>query len=197
MARHSVDCATRTAVHYCLAADAISARWLPTVDPERSSHLNKLYGGFMMVRKEILDAAGWFDERYFMYAEDADLSRTILGLGWKLYYCSEAAIVHVSGGVTVDAPSSFSVLMKQESVNKLIEKYQGRRAAVLHRIAVFVGGLLRLIAVLPGRLIVMLRRDESSAALMKASCFKQQQLLLWSLGLRKPSVPLSPSTERG
>ena len=168
-------------------------RWLPTVDSEQSSHVLKLYGGFMMVRKEILDAAGWFDERYFMYAEDADLSRTIRELGWKLYYCSEAAIVHVAGGVTVDAPSSFSVLMKQESVNKLIEKYQGRRAAVLHRIAVFVGGLLRLTAVLPGRSIAILRGNDASNARWKASGLKQRQLLLWSLGLRKATVPVAPS----
>jgi hypothetical protein len=171
-------------------------RWLPTIDPLRSGHVNKLYGGFMMVRKEILDAAGWFDERYFMYAEDADLSRTILGLGWKLYYCSEASIVHVAGGVTVDAPSTFGFLMKQESVNKLIEKYEGRRAAELHRVAVFVGGLVRLSAVLPCRTIAMLRGNEASIARWKASSLKQRQLLLWSLGLRKASVPLAPSAER-
>ena len=172
-------------------------RWLPTVDPYRSSYVRKLYGGFMMVRKDVLDAAGWFDERYFMYAEDADLCRTIQARGWKLYYCSEAAIVHVAGGVTVSAPSTFSVLMKQESVNKLIEKYQGRRAAVLHRMAVFVTGLVRLIAVLLGRVLTMFGADERSAASWKSSCVKQQQLLLWSLGLRKATVPVSPSAVRG
>ena len=67
-------------------------------------------------------AAGWFDERYLMYTEDAELSRTILARGWKRFYRSEAAVVHVGGDATDGAPSTFSVLMKQESVSKLIEK---------------------------------------------------------------------------
>jgi GT2 family glycosyltransferase len=146
-----------------------------------------------LVRKDILDAAGWFDERYFMYAEDADLSRTIRALGWNLYYCAEAVIVHVGGGVTTSAPSTFSYLMQQESINKLIAKYHGSSAAVLHRVAVCVGGAVRLSAVLLGRLISMSREAETSTARWKASYVKQQQLVLWSLGLRKATTPVSRS----
>jgi GT2 family glycosyltransferase len=167
--------------------------WLPIIDPARSGYVDKLYGGFLLVRKDVLDAAGWFDERYFMYAEDADLSRTIGRLGWKLYYCAEAAIVHVGGGVTEGAPSTFSSLMMQESVNKMIAKYQGAGAAAWHRVAVGVGGGLRLAAVLLGRLWSMARADPPSAARWKASSLKQQQLVLWALGLRNAAVPASRS----
>jgi GT2 family glycosyltransferase len=170
--------------------------WLPTVDPFRSGYVRKLYGGFLLVRKDILDAAGWFDERYFMYAEDADLSRTIRGLGWKLYYCAEAAILHVGGGVTAGAPSTFSHLMQQESINKLIGKYQGSGAAALHRVAVCVGGVLRLGAVLARRLMSVFKNDETSMARWKASCLRQQQLVLWSLGLKRATVPKSRSQVR-
>jgi GT2 family glycosyltransferase len=166
-------------------------RLLPVMDAERSGYLRKLYGGCLLVRKEVLDAAGWFDERYFMYAEDADLSRTIRALGWKLYYCAEAVIIHVGGGVTVSAPGTFSYLMKQESINKLIQKYQGRSAAVMHRIAVCIGGVVRLGAVLLGSLMVIPRADAASTARWAASRLKQQQLILWSLGLRKATVPVS------
>ena len=145
-----------------------------------------------MVRRDVLDAAGWFDERYFMYAEDADLSRTITALGWKLYYCHEAAIVHVTGGLTVGAPSTFSVLMKQESINKLIAKYQGRRAAVLHRMAVFTGGLLRLVLALPAGAVAVFGQNGARASRWKATCVKQQQLVLWSLGFRKAPAPSLP-----
>jgi GT2 family glycosyltransferase len=169
-------------------------RWLPTADPSHSGYVRKLYGGCLLVRKAVMDEAGWFDERYFMYAEDADLSRTIRAMGWKLYYCAEAVIVHVGGGVTVAAPSSFSTLMKQESINKLIEKYQGSGAAALHRVAVCLGGLLRLCAAILGGAISIARADVLSKTAWRASCFKQQQLVLWSLGLRKPAVPVSRPT---
>ena len=165
-------------------------RWLPIADPYRSGYVRKLYGGFLLVRKEILDGAGWFDERYFMYAEDADLSRTIRGLGSNLYYCAESVIVHVGGGVTTGAPSTFSYLMKQESINQLIRKYQGPTAAVLHRVVVCAGGLLRLGVALMGRLI-SLAGNGMSTRRWRAACVKQQQLVLWSIGMSKAMVPAS------
>jgi GT2 family glycosyltransferase len=167
-------------------------RWLPAVDASNSCYVKKLYGGFLLVRREVLDGAGWFDERYFMYAEDADLSRTIRAMGWQLYYCSEAVIVHVGGGVTTAAPNAFSYLMKQESINKLIGKYEGRGAAALHRVVVCVGGLVRLCAVAVGRLLSR-TRDDISAARWRTSLFKQRQLVLWAIGLRKATVPVSRS----
>lgn len=185
-------------VEFLLAGDRVRhrlRRWLPTADPHRSGYVRKLYGGFLLVRKDILDAAGWFDERYFMYAEDADLSRTILGLGWKLYYYSESVVVHSGGGLTADAPATFSCLMMQESINKLIHKYQGSVAAYLHRFVVLAGGLLRLGAVLLARLMTSWRSDETSRAGWRAAWVKHQQLVLWSLGLRKAAVPVSPSTK--
>jgi GT2 family glycosyltransferase len=168
-------------------------RWLPMVDPNRSADVRKLYGGFLMVRRDVLDAAGWFDERYFMYAEDADLSRTITSLGWKLHYCSESTIVHVTGGTTSVAPSTFSILMKQESVNRLIAKHQGPRAAFLHRVTVLVGGSLRLGLTYLAHVMAKARGNESSRARWESSSIKQQQLVLWAVGLRRATVPMSPS----
>jgi GT2 family glycosyltransferase len=170
-------------------------RWLPEADPDRSGYVQKLYGGFMLVRREILENAGWFDERYFMYAEDADLCRTVAALGWKLYYCSEAIIIHVGGGVTVGAPSAFSILMQLESINKLIAKHQGAAAALLHRCAVFIGGLLRLAVAFAARAATIPSANSASAATWKSSCMKQRQMVLWSLGLRIASVPTGPRDE--
>ena len=172
-------------------------RWLPTVDPLRSGYVRKLYGGCLLVRRQVLDAAGWFDERYFMYAEDADLSRTIRTLGWELFYCSEAAVVHVGGGVTEGAPSTFSTLMKQESINKMIAKYQGPAAAGLHRIGVCAGGLLRLEPAFLARVVATATGRRSSQDRWRSSCVKQQQLVLWSLGLRKAAVPVGPPRPTG
>ena len=165
--------------------------WLPRVDPLHSSYVNKLYGGFLMVRKAVLDDAGWFDERYFMYAEDADLSRTIRRLGWGLFYCADATVIHVAGGTTANVPNAFSALMKQESINKLISKYQGRRAAALHRTAVFIGSLARITVLFPMRVAAHLSRRTTSSRSLNASHFKHQQLVWWALGLNAPILPSS------
>ena len=118
------------------------SRWL-CHDPCKSGPVRKLYGGFLLARKPVLDAVGWFDERYFMYAEDADLSRSVRELGWELYYEAECAIIHLCGGISERAPSGFSVLMKQKSIHLLIEKYQGHFAAWRHRLAVGLAAAIR------------------------------------------------------
>jgi GT2 family glycosyltransferase len=164
-------------------------RWLPVADARRSGRVAKLYGGFLMVRTSVLDAAGWFDERYFMYAEDADLSRTVRRLGWQLYYCADAAIVHVGGGVTAAAPSSFTQLMQLESINKRIAKYQGSAAAALHRLVVAVGGTVRMAVLIASRVIPR-SRDARAATRWNTSFVKQQQLVLWSIGRRRATVPV-------
>ena len=40
-----------------------------------------LSGAFMFCRTEILDQVNWFDERFFMYLEDADLTRRLSKFG--------------------------------------------------------------------------------------------------------------------
>lgn len=163
------------------------SRWLPVLDPHQSGYVCKLYGGYVLARKEVLDRAGWFDERYFMYAEDGDLSRTIGSLGWKLYYTADAELIHVGGGTSVKAPSDFSVLMKQESIGKLMRKYYGLPGLVGYRVAVLIGATLRLLVLFFWGVAAALRPAKQQDR-PRGSLFKQKLMLLWALGLRKAVV---------
>ncbi len=51
-------------------------------------------GAFYLVRREVLKEVGSFDEKYFMYAEDIDLSLRIKQAGWKIMFVPEAKIIH-------------------------------------------------------------------------------------------------------
>lgn len=51
-------------------------------------------GCFMMGRTKWLQQAGGFDDRYFMYMEDADISRTMLSYG-KIMLVPQAKAVHL------------------------------------------------------------------------------------------------------
>ena len=51
-----------------------------------------LSGCFMILRRETLDQVGLFDERYFLYAEDLDLSRRIRTVARTLYNPSETVV---------------------------------------------------------------------------------------------------------
>ncbi|MFZ1530153.1 MAG: glycosyltransferase family 2 protein [Ferruginibacter sp.] len=57
-------------------------------------------GAFMMMKKEVLIKTGGFDEDYFMYAEDVDLSYRIQKEGYSNYYFPGTSIIHFKGEST-------------------------------------------------------------------------------------------------
>ena len=70
--------------------------------PEKENNpINVLSGAFMMIKKEVLKETGGFDESFFMYGEDIDLSYRIIQAGFKNYYLGEITITHFKGGSTV------------------------------------------------------------------------------------------------
>ncbi|MDD5347399.1 MAG: glycosyltransferase family 2 protein [Candidatus Omnitrophica bacterium] len=51
-------------------------------------------GGHCVIRKSVLERAGFFDERFFMYGEDVDLSWRIWLAGFSCVYVPEAVCEH-------------------------------------------------------------------------------------------------------
>jgi GT2 family glycosyltransferase len=161
---------------------------LPWTDPQNSGYVNKLYGGCLLVRTVVLDKVGWFDERFFMYAEDVDLSRRIREAGWKLYYLSDAEIMHVAGGTTRKAGSDFSILMGCESMEKLIAKYQGRASGIAYRASTFCAAAIKLC---PLTLLWPLTSviSPTRSAFYRESARNCSLRIKWALGLRSVFIP--------
>jgi N-acetylglucosaminyl-diphospho-decaprenol L-rhamnosyltransferase len=59
-----------------------------------------IQGAALLLRREAFDAVGGFDERFFMYGEDADLCARLRDAGWTIRVCPDATFVHVGGGST-------------------------------------------------------------------------------------------------
>ena len=161
---------------------------LPYKDPYQSGQVKILFGGCLMVRKAILDQVGWFDERYFMYVEDADLCRKIAERGWRLYYLSEAQIVHLGGGATKNRSSKYETLMTLESLSKSMMKHYGKSGYWMYRLVVFVGSNARLIVLSIIRIMSIGHSiDRSNNTAMSFN--KYSTMLKWSLGVEKPNIP--------
>ncbi|RIA10349.1 GT2 family glycosyltransferase [Flavobacteriaceae bacterium MAR_2010_72] len=60
-----------------------------------------LVGAFMMMKKELFDLVGGFDEDYFMYGEDIDLSYRVHQLGYDNFYNGTTTVIHFKGESTL------------------------------------------------------------------------------------------------
>jgi GT2 family glycosyltransferase len=54
-------------------------------------------GACLLVRRDDGDAVGWFDERYFMYAEDVDFCAALRARGRRVLFSPGATVVHLRG----------------------------------------------------------------------------------------------------
>ena len=54
-------------------------------------------GAFFLMKKVVFDAAGGFDEQFFMYGEDIDLAYRIHKMGKSIWYRPEQSITHLKG----------------------------------------------------------------------------------------------------
>lgn len=57
-------------------------------------------GCCMMFKREVLEKIGLFDDRYFLYYEDADLNERIKKAGYKICYVPKAILIHVNAAST-------------------------------------------------------------------------------------------------
>jgi hypothetical protein len=88
--------------------------WLGTtsvyVEPTARA-CDHLVGASLLLRRSLLEQIGGFDERYFFYLEDTDLSLRARRAGWRLEVANDATVMHrrgasISGGAATPSLSS-------------------------------------------------------------------------------------------
>ena len=73
-----------------------------------SAPVDWVMGAAMLIRREMFEAAGGFDPRYFLYWEDADLCRRLWTRGWSTRYVPRARVTH-HGGASARTSSALAV----------------------------------------------------------------------------------------
>jgi GT2 family glycosyltransferase len=54
-------------------------------------------GAYSIVRRDLLERVGYFDERFFLYYEEVDLCRRIKAAGYEVWYWPDLVVVHLGG----------------------------------------------------------------------------------------------------
>ena len=66
-------------------------------DPLEPAEVDWVPGAFVIMRREVLDLVGAFDERMFLYYEEVDLCRRVKRAGSRVCYFPDVVVVHLGG----------------------------------------------------------------------------------------------------
>jgi GT2 family glycosyltransferase len=89
-----------------------------------------LSGAFLLVRREVLKTTGSFDERFFLYGEDIDLSYRILKDGWTNIFFADSTLIHFKGQSTNKKSSNYRTHFFGAMTLFVQKYYQGPLALV-------------------------------------------------------------------
>jgi GT2 family glycosyltransferase/lipopolysaccharide/colanic/teichoic acid biosynthesis glycosyltransferase len=155
---------------------------LTYLDPDIESEVDVLSGSLMMLRREALEQVGYFDEEYFMYGEDIDLSYRIKKGGWKVFYTPATQAIHYKGEST--KKSEFSAITRFYSTMLIfIRKHFGGRYSLALRVLLTCGIYFRAVMAYLSQMLKNLAPPFIDVVLIVLS-------LLIAIRIRFPYYPL-------
>ncbi len=100
-----------------------------------------LVGSVLLLRAGAIADVGRFDERYFLYAEEADWQWRAHLQGWTVSMCDDVEVYHAGGGTCVD--TALRETLFHSSAEALLRKWYGAQGWSSARLATILGALLR------------------------------------------------------
>lgn len=83
-------------------------------DHNKTQPVDWVLGAAMIVRQEVVNDVGWFDDRYFMYLEDCDWCRRMWEASWPVYYVHDIVIKHMHARESAKVPGIWKALVKNK-----------------------------------------------------------------------------------
>lgn len=112
---------------------------------ENSREVDWVGGTFMLIRKEVIEKIGLFDDDFFMYFEDVDLCIRTKKAGFSVKINPEVAIMHMSGASS-ENPRLFQWSNEYKNLLLFYEKNIGFLSSLFVRMLVYISIVLRIIA---------------------------------------------------
>lgn len=147
------------------ASRLFSGYYLGFLPSDWETEVDAVGGSSLLIRRELLDRIGWWDEAYFMYGEDIDLSFRVRQAGFKVMFIPDVIIHHYHGAASgVKASSQHvtsadsatrtrSILASTAAMRTFYKKHQaGRHPAVVNTLVLLGISLLERIRLLRKRI---------------------------------------------
>ncbi|HTW94060.1 MAG TPA: glycosyltransferase family 2 protein [Tepidisphaeraceae bacterium] len=130
--------------------------WLPRLFPpahflsdyrrwphDREMNVDWVIGACFMVRRNVYETLGGFDERFFMYAEETDWQQRMRQGGWQIGFTPAALVTHLGGASGANHVQKINAHFF-DSLDFYQLKHHGIPGLIMVRLAMIVGGIPRL-----------------------------------------------------
>lgn len=100
-------------------------------------------GACFLVRRNVFEDSGGFDESFHLYAEETDWQKRLQQSGWKILFEPSAQVTHLGGasGGNLETQRKFF-----DGLDRYTRKHHGKSGVILMRSGMIVGCLMRLLA---------------------------------------------------
>jgi len=126
------------------SSKSVASYYLGHLAPDQIHEIEVLTGAFMFLPLSIYDKVGGFDQDYFMYGEDIDLSYKVSKSGLKIHYLGDLHILHYKGQST----NKFSwkyIKNFYEAMAIFYKKHKSTNSVLLHifiYLAIILGAIV-------------------------------------------------------
>jgi GT2 family glycosyltransferase len=99
--------------------------------------------GAAIYRKSVFDEIGYFDDNFFAYMEDVDISYRARIQGYKNLYCDKAEVYHIGSATSGSKYNSFKVRLAARNNNYVLLKNMPLIQFFLNLPFLFIGSLIK------------------------------------------------------
>lgn len=73
----------------------------------KSTSIDAFCGASVIIKKNCYEEVGGFDQSFFLYYEDVDLSLRLRSKGWKIVYEPKSIVYHIHAGSSIEGSNMF------------------------------------------------------------------------------------------
>jgi len=111
---------------------------LLNVDEDTALDVDSVCGAFMLVRREVIERVGMFDEAFRMYGEDLDWAFRIKEAGWRVRYHPAVVVLHYKGQSSRQRPVS-SIRSFYDAMRLFYDKHYAQQHGAAFNMLIHVG----------------------------------------------------------
>jgi len=113
-----------------------------TLTSQRARRVDILHGACLLLRCDVVQGMGLFDEDYFVFSEEIDLCDRLGRAGWELHWVPEAVVTHKGSQSTRQVADAMFIELYRNKT-RFFRKRRGRLAALLYKLILLQAALAR------------------------------------------------------